>query len=671
MMKESPRAPARVRPFTVAVLLCAGAIAAQGKHATDKRRYLLERVGDTGVVQLYADGFQSLPLPQKVLCFHLANAAIAGRDIFIDQKFRYGLAIRDLIEELFLHRHRMPAPIAKEIERYTKLFWLNNGIHDHLTTKKHLLRLGLAQYQQALQAAGNDGAKLPSAHVVAELFDVMVDPHNFQSCTDKSPEDGGDPLVASCNNLYAGVTTADISGFKERYPLNSRLVKDSSGKLVEQVYRTGDPSRGIPPGLYAKQLAEVNRHLELAAEVAPPKTSAALRQLIEYYKTGDPRDWHKYNVLWVGDKDGTVDTINGFVEVYLDARGMKGAWEAVVSFVNPVKAADIRKLAAEAQWFEDRMPWDARFKKQNVRGITANAITVIVETGDSGPMTPVGINLPNEADIRRDHGSKSVNLSNVVEAYDRASSGGSAGEFAWSPEEVQRAKKYGAAMGDAHTNLREVVGHASGQIMPEIPNPAQILGRYYSTLEEGRADLVGLYWLADVKLRELGIVPDDDAVLAEYEGYARNALVQLRRVPPGGKIEEDHMRNRQMIVHWLLHNSDAVKREIRDGKTYYRVTSAAAFRAGCGKLLAEVMRIKATGDFKAGKALVDTYGTKVDPTLHKEVLVRLKALNLTASSGFVQPKLTAVRRGGKIVDVTVSYPMDLAAQMLEWSGRRK
>lgn len=647
-------------------------VSAASLPAQEARKHLLERIDDTGVIQLYADGFDELPLQQKLLCYHLSNAAVAGRDIFIDQKFRHSLAIRDLLEELFMHRQNMSPGTQQEIERYTKLFWLNNGIHDHLTTRKRILKLDLTAFRGALQSAQKAGAKLPSAHVVAELFDHMTNPRSFFSCTNKSPKDDGDLLIESCNNLYVGVQLDDLEGFKERYPLNSRLVK-VNGQLQEQVYRIGDPGRGIPPGLYAKQLAQVNKHLQLALSVAPPKTGAALKHLIEYYKTGDPGDWRKYNIAWVGDKTNTVDCINGFVEVYLDARGMKGGWEAVVSFVNPAMAKDIKKLAKEAQWFEDRMPWDPKFRKKKVRGITANAITVIMEAGDSGPMTPIGINLPNESDIRRDHGSKSVNLSNVVSGYNSARSGGGAlAEFAWTPEEVERAKEYGEHSGDVHTNLHEVVGHASGQIMPEITNPAQRLGRYYSTLEEGRADLIGLYWIVDPKMQEMGIIPNDDAGLAEYEGYARNALLQLRRVPVGGKVEEDHMRNRQLIVHWLIAHTDAVKVEKRDGKTFYRVTSAASFRAGSARLLAEIMRIKATGDFKAGKKLVDTYGTKVDPKLHAEVLSRLSSLDLVSSSGFVMPELK-VERGadGEITDVKVYYPMDLAAQMLRFSGKQK
>ena len=636
-----------------------------------ERQHLLERVDDTGVIQLYADGFDDLELRDKLLCYHLANAAIAGRDIFIDQKFAYSLAIRDLLEELYLHRATMSSTVATEIERYTKLFWLNNGIHDHLTTKKRLLNLSLSEYRTALDAAANGGAALPSADSVGELYAVMTDPNTFESCTNKSPENGLGPVEASSNNLYVGVTSGDLEGFSERFPLNSRVVMRGS-RIVEEVYRAGDPRRAIPPGLYADQLREVNKHLTLALEVAPEDTKRVLELLIEYYKTGDPSDWHAANVAWVKDTQNSVDFVNGFVEVYLDARGMKGAWESVVSFVNPAKAVEIRELAREAQWFEDRMPWADEFRKASVTGITANAITVIMETGDSGPMSPIGINLPNEADIRRDHGSKSVNLANVVEGYNLASpGGGSAGEFSTSPEEVERARLYSARSGDVLTNLHEVVGHASGQLSEGITNPATQIGVYYSTLEEGRADLVGLYWMPDQKLRDMGIIANDDAALAAYESYARNALVQLRRVPRGGKIEEDHMRNRQMVIHWLLANTYSVVREQRDSKTYYRVTSMDAFRAGCGVLLSEIQRIKSTGDFEAAKQLIETYGVQVDPTLHEEILARIQALGLASSSGFVQPELTPVRGiDGAITDVQVSYPRSLEDQMLRWSGRR-
>ncbi|HEX5052148.1 MAG TPA: dihydrofolate reductase, partial [Planctomycetota bacterium] len=638
------------------------------------RRYELDRVDTSAVVQLYADGFDALTANDKLLAFHLVQAAIAGRDITLDQRFALNLPIRCVLESLYLTKDTLPGPVRAEVERYTKLFWIHNGIHNNLSTKKELFRLDHEQFVAAVQNAASHGQpiaaeRLAPAKDIDEIFAALTDAHRFMSVTDKSPEGGADPVAASCNNLYVGCTTADLEGFAEHHGLNSRVVKQD-GRLVEQVYRCGD-GKDVSPGLYAAQIAAVNTHLREALEVAPPPTRKALEHLIRYNETGDPQDWRAFNIAWVQDRDSVVDFALGFIEVYLDVRGIKGSWQAVISFRNEQKTHEIQALARETQWFEDHMPWEPRFKKAEVKGISARAISVITETGDCGPITPIGVNLPNEADIRQEYGSKSVNLSNVVEAYDKTSGKGSSVEFSFTSAEAERAAKYSAAMDDLHTNLHEVVGHASGQVLPEVQNPAQMLGTYYSTLEEGRADLVGLYWIADPKLKQMGLVPNDDAVLAKYEAYTRNALLQLRRVPEGGKIEEDHMRNRQMIVHWLMQNSDAIGLQQKDGKTYYTVTSIPAYRDGCGRLLAEVMRIKATGDFKAGKALVETYGTKVDPALRRQVLERLASLHLPSATGFVQPELRAVRNAaGQVTDVEVWYPCDLADQMLRWSGRK-
>ncbi len=667
---------AAVNPRCLALLLISlAACQAPGTDAQPDRRYELGRVGSSAVVQLYADGFDALQPSDKILAYHLVQAAIAGRDMAIDQRFAYALPIRYVLESFWLVKDALPADVRAEVERYTMLFWVHNGIHDNHSTRKELLRLTHAQFDAALAAVQAKGiaigaAELAPAKSTDEIFAICTDPHTFVSITDKSPEGGADPVASSCNNLYVNCATADFEKFEERYGLNSRVVKGADGVLQEQVYRSGNAD--VPAGHYGQQIAAVNQHMRAALPHAPAPTRKALELLIRYNETGDSADWRAFNIAWVQDKDSVVDFAIGFIEVYLDVRGIKGAWQAVISFRNEAKTHAIAALAEETQWFEDRMPWEDRFKKKEVKGISARAISVITETGDCGPITPIGVNLPNEADIRRDYGSKSVNLSNVVEAYDKTSGKGSATEFAFTPQEAARAAQHAAAMDDLHTNLHEVVGHASGQVLDSVANPAQILGTYYSTLEEARADLVGLYWIADPKLKQMGLVPDDDAVLAKYEAYTRNALVQLRRVPPGGKVEEDHMRNRQMIVHWLMQNTGAIAVEHRDGKVFYRVVSIPAYREGCGKLLAEVMRIKAVGDFKAGKSLVETYGTKVDPAVHKEVLARLASLNLPSVTGFVQPELKAkTDAAGKIVDVQVWYPCDLADQMLRWSGRRR
>ena len=657
------------------LVACAGP-AAKPEPKPEPRPYALERIDSTAVVQLYADGFDQLSIPDRILAYHLSQAAIAGRDIFIDQRFAYALGIRWVLESLYLVRDQLPEEVGDEVERYTKLFWVHNGIHDNLTTKKRLLRLSEQQFLDACAVAKAAGISFDAAEIapctsLAQVYEIMTDPESYASVTNKNPDDGRDPLVASSNNLYGPeVTMAEAGAFREQYSLNSRLVRAADGSLEELVARAGNEN--VPSGLYAEQLAAVNRHLRAALAVAPEPTQEALRHLIEYNETGENEAWRAFNIAWVADQDSPVDMILGFVEVYMDARGIKGSWEAVVSFRDENKTGAIESLAEEAQWFEDRMPWDPRFRKADVKGISARAISVVTETGDSGPITPIGINLPNEADIRQNYGSKSVNLSNVVDAYNRTGAKSNSAEFSYSEEELERARLYSAAMNDVHTNLHEVVGHASGQVMPEIQNPAQMLGLYYSTLEEARADLVGLYWIADPKLQEDGMVPNEDAVLAKYESYARNALVQLRRVPRGGKIDDDHMRNRQLIVLWLLDRDGGIEKVERGGKTYYCVTSIEKFRAACAELLAELMRIKATGDFKAGKELVEGYGTKVDPKLHDEVLERIAGLDLASVTGFVQPELIAQRdASGRVIDVEVVHGLDLADQMLRWSGRKK
>jgi dipeptidyl-peptidase-3 len=459
----------------------------------------------------------------------------------------------------------------------------------------------------------------------------------------------------------------DLKGFKERFPLNSRLVK-KDGQLAEEVYRVG--------GRYDAQIKQIVQHLEAAIPFATEPMAKALRALIKWYQTGEEADRVAYDIAWVADKNSPVDTINGFIEVYMDARGQKGSWEGLVFYVNPEKTEGIRKLAADAQWFEDRMPWADKYKKQGVQGITANAIDVVIETGDSGPITPVGINLPNDQNIRETYGSKSVSLSNVNEAYDRSTSEEFRREFAWTPEEAQRAEKWSSVAGELTTNMHEVIGHASGKISERLKgSPQNALKEQYSALEESRADLIALYFLPNPRLTELSIVEAKDQqeiVRAEYESYTRNALVQLRRIREGTQIEEDHMRNRQMIVRWLMANSKAIDVRERDGKTFYVMVDPAAFTEGVGRLLAEVQRIKAEGDYPAAKNLFETYGVHFDGKLRDEVVARVDRLNMPSYTGFVQPKLEAVKSSdGTITDVKISYPQDLTAQMLEYSGRKK
>jgi dipeptidyl-peptidase-3 len=640
--------------------------------AGSERRYVLERVDDAVVVQLYADGFARLPLRDKTLVWHLSQAVLAGRDIFIDQKHRDALEMRGILEQIVAHPRGVDAPVLAEIQRYTKLFWINNGPYNNLTARKFVLKLSAAELGAAAAAAAAAGATFatrpgePLDAMLARLGPMFFDPELDPVVTSKTPPPGKDLLTASANNLYFGVSLADLKGFTEKYGLNSRLVT-RGGRLMEEVYRIN--------GRYAAHIANIVRHLEAAIPHAPEPTAAALRALVQWYRTGEDADRARYDIAWVQDRNSPVDTINGFIEVYMDPRGVKGSWEGLVFYVNQEKTARIHTLAANAQWFEDRLPINPAYRKPSVTGVIANAIDVVVEAGDAGPVTPVGINLPNDQRIREQYGSKSISLTNVREAGEQATPASMRGEFSWSREESERAATYGALAGELHTDLHEVLGHASGRQKPGVAGtPPELLKEHYSALEEGRADLVALYFIADPRLVELAIVPaagHNALVRALYESYTRNALVQLRRVRQGTTIEDDHMRNRQMIVRWLMANTKAIEERTRDGKRYLVVVDAAAFREGAGRLLGEVQRIKSEGDAAAAAQLFETHGIRFDPMLRDEIVRRVDALTLPSYMGFVMPRLSPVTGAdGRITDVSIAYPLDLTAQMLEYSGVR-
>jgi len=631
---------------------------------TATRQYLLERIDDAAVIQIYADGFAMLPLRDKILVWHLYLAALAGRDIFYDQRHALNLEIRDLLEAILRHDAHVDADALAEIRRYTKLFWINTGPFNNLTARKFVLKLTREQLVAAMQAAARAGATFagkPDA-LLDRLSPMLFDPAVDAVVTNKTPGQGRDILEASASNMYVGVRMSDVGTFDERYGLNSRLVK-RDGRLVEEVYRVG--------GRYDREIRAIVGHLENAVRYAPPGLAASLRALINFYRTGEDADRVAYDIAWVSDQESRVDTINGFVEVYMDPRGVKGSWEALVYIVNEEKTRKIRTLAEHARWFEDHMPFDPRYRKSNVLGITAKAIEVVVETGDSGPLTPVGINLPNDQAIREQYGSKSVSLFNVNEAYEESTPEGMRTEFSWTPEEAARAKKWGACSQELATEIHEVIGHGSGRMADGVGSPHLMLKEQYSAVEESRADLIALYFLPDPKLVELGIVSAADhaeVVQTAYEYYARNALVQLRRIRQGTTIEEDHMRNRQLIVAWLIAHTKAIDVRPRDGKTYYVMVDAAAFREGIGRLLAEVQRIKSEGDYQAARTMFDRYGIHFDPALRDEVVARVDALRLPSYSAIVMPRLTPKYRDGDIVDVEVSYPCDLETQMLEYSA---
>jgi dipeptidyl-peptidase-3 len=635
-----------------------------------RRRFLLEQVDDVSVVQLYADGFTKLSLREKLLAWHLYLAAIAGRDIYYDQRYSHNLELRAVLEGILTHGGGVPEPVVEEVRRFTKLFWINSGPHNAVTARKQLLRLTPDEWVAAVETAAANGALLPGRDgespsvLAARLVPVVFDPDVDPILTLKTPGPGRDILESSANNLYADVSMRDLDGFRERHPLNSRLVK-ASGQLVEEVYRVG--------GRYDREIRRIIRHIEDALPYAPDSTAAALRALIRFYTTGEETDRVAYDIAWVRDDTGTVDTVNGFVEVYLDPRGAKGAWEGIVSCINVDKTRRIETIAAHAEWFEQEMPWETRFKRTEVTGMSARAIDVVIETGDSGPITPVGINLPNDQTVREQYGSKSVLLANVSEAYERSTPEGLRTEFCWDEAEAARSRTWGVLSRDLSTELHEVVGHGSGRMAEgSVAPPSELLREHYSALEEARSDLVALYFLPHPKLVDLGLVAaadQADIVRAEYEQFTRGVLLQLRRVRVGDQLEEDHMRNRQLVVNWLRRHTRAIEVRRRDGRTYFVVVDVDAFHDGVGRLLAEVQRIKGEGDYAAARALVESYGVHFDPMLRDEIVARVDALRLPSYSAFVMPRLSPVLgQDGSIVDVDVSYPCDLESQMLEYSA---
>jgi dipeptidyl-peptidase-3 len=632
-------------------------------------------VDDAAVVQLYADGFTALTPRQRILAWHLYLAAIAGRDIYYDQRYAHNLEMRAVVEAILTNGIDVDPRVLAEIRRYTKLFWINTGPYNNLTARKFVLALTRDELLAAARAANGAGAPLPTRPgesldaLIDRLAPMFFDPHFDPMLTNKNPDGGRDILQASANNLYVGVTMADVEGFTERYGLNSRLVGERGAggtrTLVEEVYKV--------EGRYDADIRRVVGHLRDAIPYAPPPTAASLRALVRFYESGEESDRIAYDIAWVRDHESVVDTVNGFIEVYLDPRGTKGAWEALVYYANPERTRKIQTLAAHAQWFEDRMPWDPRFRKPQVTGVTAAAIDVIIETGDSGPLTPIGVNLPNDQAIREQYGSRSVSLSNVNQAYEESTPEGLRTEFSWTAEEAARAKRWGAFSQELTTEMHEVIGHGSGRMAQELTAaPHLLLKEQYSAIEEARADLVALYFLPDPKLAELGLLAADDQeeiVQAEYEYFTRTAVVQLRRVREGTTLEEDHMRNRQMIVNWLRAHTSAIAVRRHDGKTYYVMTDARAFREGVGRLLAEVQRIKGEGDYAAARALFEAHGIHFDPALRDEVVSRVDALDLPSYTAFVMPRLEPVRDArGDIVDVEISYPGELEQQMLEYSA---
>ncbi len=646
----------------------------------DERKYTLERVGPARVVQLYADGFDQLSTKEKIFAYYLYLAGIAGRDIAIDQHHPGALEVRELFEEVYKHSQGIDTTALGKISKYLKLFWINNGFYDNLTSSKFIPECTFEEFRIACLIAQKNGATFIRNGELLEnklnrLRKLVFDPDFQPTMTNKTP--GQDWIKGSAVNFYGGgLTYKEVESWaragKEKNPLNAKVV-EKNGKIVEEVWRAGGD--GTSPGVYAPDLQSVIKYLEMAIPYASSGHQAeTVRLLIKHFRTGDLEDFRKFNIQWVKDS-ATVDFIMGFIEVYLDPRGQKAEWESSIFFTNPEQTKLMQNLAKYAQYFEDKAPWKDAYKKKIDRSPLANVIDVIIETGGTGPVSPIGINLPNEQSIREQYGSKSVLLHNVVEAYEKSRGKQLLQEFAWDQNEIDMNEKYGLTADNLHTAMHEVIGHGSGKVSSKLEgkDPADFLPGYYSALEETRADLVALWNAWDEKLVDIGAAKDkaEARMIGEvmFQQQIRVALTQLYRIGKHEQLEEDHMKNRQLIGRYIIQNSDAVKVEIRDDKIFYHILDYDKAREAAGGLLAEIMRIKAEGDLKAAKELVDSYGLKVDIALRDEVQERVKKLDLPAYTGFVQPRLEPVWNSeGRVVDVKVSYPLDLATQMLEYSS---
>jgi dipeptidyl-peptidase-3 len=641
--------------------------------------YVADQFADLQVLRYRAPGFETLSLKQKQLLYHLSEAALMGRDILYDQNNRYNLPIRRLLEAVYLdfQGDRNGEPF-KALETYLKRIWFSNGIHHHYGEDK--FNPGFSPEFLAGCIGRINADRLPlrpgqtADRFMMEVFPVIFNPAVMARKTVQSGDQ--DLILASSNNYYAGgITQKEVEDFYAKmtdpndptpvsYGLNSRLVKEEDGTVTEKVWKVG--------GLYTQAIEKIVAELEKALPYTEnDKQKAVIEKLIGYYRTGNLKTFDEYAILWVEDTASEVDFVNGFTETYGDPLGIKASWESTVNFINKEATKRTKAISDNAQWFEDHSPIDNRFKKKEVKGVSAKVITVSMLGGDCYPATPTGINLPNADWIRREHGSKSVTIENITEAYDRASQGnGFNEEFVWSDEEREAIRKYGFITDNLHTDLHECLGHGSGVILPGVDPNA--LKAYSATLEETRADLFGLYYLADPKLTELELTPDADAYKAEYYKYMMNGLMtQLVRIEPGKNIEESHMRNRQLIARWAYEkgkDGNVVSFEKKNGKTYIRINSYPELRKLFGALLAEVQRIKSEGDFKAGQQLVEDYAVKVDRTLHTEVLERYARLNLSPYKGFVNPVMKEIRNtAGEVTDVVLDYTEGYAEQMLRYS----
>ena len=643
----------------------------------EKIDYTVEQFADLQILRYRVPGFEDLSLKQKELVYYLTEAALQGRDILFDQNGKYNLTIRRMLEAVYTgYKGDKNTPDFKAMEVYLKRVWFSNGIHHHYGSEKFVPGFTPEFFRQAVQSV--DAATLPLAEgqtveqLCEEVFPVIFDPTVMPKRVNQAA--GEDLVLTSACNYYDGVTQQEAEDFYNAlknpqdetpvsYGLNSRLVKED-GKIQEKVWKVG--------GLYGQALEKIVYWLKKAEGVAEtPEQKAVIAKLMEFYETGDLKTFDEYAILWVKDLNSRIDFVNGFTESYGDPLGMKASWESLVNFKDLEATQRTELISGNAQWFEDHSPVDGQFKKEKVKGVSAKVITAAILAGDLYPATAIGINLPNANWIRSHHGSKSVTIGNITDAYNKAAHGnGFNEEFVYSDAELQLIDKYADVTDELHTDLHECLGHGSGKLLPGVAPDA--LKAYGSTIEEARADLFGLYYVADPKLVELGLTPSADAYKAQYYTYLMNGLMtQLVRIEPGNNVEEAHMRNRQLIARWVYEKGAAekvVELVKKDGKTYVVINDYEKVRDLFGRLLAEIQRIKSTGDYAGAHDLVEAYAMKVDPALHAEVLERYKKLNLAPYKGFVNPKYEVVTDAdGTITDVTVTYDEGYAEQMLRYS----
>ena len=636
----------------------------------------VDRFSDIEILRYKVPGFEDLSLKQKKFIYYLSEAALSGRDIIYDQNYKYNLTVRSTLNNIVqnFNGDKSSKEWAQFIE-YAKRVWFSNGIHHHYSTLKILPGFDQSYLTKLVEKIDkgfplNDGENIDG--FLKRIIPIIFDPRIDAKRVNLNPED--DIISSSANNYYDGLSQDEVEKFYSNmknpndptpiwYGLNSRLVKEK-GKVVEKTWRL--------EGLYGDAIKQIIYWLQKAKEVAENDAQREeLEFLIDYYRTGDLKTWDKYNIAWVGNTEIDIDYINGFIEVYGDPKGIKASYESLVE-INDFEATErMKTLSLNAQWFEDNAPIMDKHKRDKVKGITYNVVNVAMLGGDVSPSSPIGINLPNSNWIRANYGSKSVSLGNITAAYDQARSGGFVNEFALTDEEKNRAKKYGSFAGKMHTAMHEVLGHASGKLEKDVGTPKETLKSYASTLEEGRADLFGLYYIMDPKLVQMNLVESDEVGKSEYDGYIRNGLMlQLRRLKRGEKIEQSHMRNRAYISRWVFEKGqpdNVIEKKIIKGKTFFTINDYQALRELFGLLLKEVQRIKSQGDYKAAKDLVEGYGIDVDASLHEEVLNRSESLNIAPYAGFMNPKLDLViDKDGSITDVQISYPDDFLDQMLHY-----